>query len=374
MKAVQQNIRRIENDTEDGGITGTTLETMSTSAGAVSVLTQAQNATRIYTNYFGKIPYNRVAMTQQPAGFFGQAWATLVFMPYTAFLADTERVQLFGIRGGTDGFWNEVAPHEVAHQWWGHSVGWTSYHDQWMSEGFSEFSASLYIQMVEKDINKFIAFWENQRKLITEASPATKGRKPFTVGPVTQGYRLNNAKTGSIARAMIYPKGAYILHMIRMMMYDARGGTGDERFKKMMQDFIQSHYNKDVSTNDFKLAVEKHMTAEMNVDKNGKMDWFFDEYVYGTEMPSYKFTYQITDAPGGKATLTGKITQSNVSDKFVMRVPLYADYGKGWSYVGAATVAGSSTLDLTNIPLPGKPKKVAIAALKDILAENIDDK
>ena len=25
-------------------------------------------------------------------------------------------------------------------------VGWDSYHDQWMSEGFAEFSTSLYVQ------------------------------------------------------------------------------------------------------------------------------------------------------------------------------------------------------------------------------------
>ena len=78
-------------------------------------------------------------MTQQPAGNFGQAWGTLIFMPYIAFINGTQRVQLLGIRGGTNVFWREVAAHEVAHQWWGHIVGWKSYRDQWMSEGFSEF-------------------------------------------------------------------------------------------------------------------------------------------------------------------------------------------------------------------------------------------
>ncbi|MFH4077650.1 M1 family aminopeptidase, partial [Acinetobacter baumannii] len=82
---------------------------------------------------------------------------------------------------------------ELAHQWWGHIIGWTSYHDQWMSEGFAEFSASLYVQYVRRDLDKFIDFWEEQRRMITEEWPQTKGRRPYTVGPVTQGYRLNNA-------------------------------------------------------------------------------------------------------------------------------------------------------------------------------------
>jgi len=275
IRGLQQQIEQAQSA---GAVIPVTLGSLNTASMSDTVLNQAQNATRIYKVFYGKLPYKRVAMTQQPAGFFGQAWPTLVFMPYTAFFDDTYRVQLFGIHCGTDGFWTEVAPHEVAHQWFGHVVGWTSYHDQWMSEGFAEFSTSLYVQYIKKDTAKFIEFWEDRRKQIIEATPATKGRKPYTVGPVTQGYRLNSAKTGSIARFMIYPKGAFILHMIRMMMYDNRG-TGDTRFQKMMQDFLAAHYNRDISTEDFKKAVEAHIIPAMDVDKNGKLDWFFDEWV-----------------------------------------------------------------------------------------------
>src|SRR5207237_956170 len=211
---------------------------------------------------------------------FGQAWPTLVFMPYTAFIDTTQRVQLMGIRGGTDTFWRYVAPHEIAHQWWGHTVGWSSYRDQWMSEGFAEFSASLYVQYIRHRPDKFIDFWEAQRKLITEATPATKGIKPYTIGPVTQGFRLSNAKTQAAYQFLVYPKGAYILHMLRMMMYDQRAQNGDAKFQAMMQDFVKTHFNQDVSTEDLKQMVEKHMTPGMNLAGDGRMDWFFNEYVY----------------------------------------------------------------------------------------------
>ena len=364
--------RQIEQAESQGAVTGTTLGALNTAGMADTVLVQAENATRIYYAFFGELPYKRVAMTQQPAGFFGQAWPTLVFMPYTAFFDDTSRVQLFGIRGGTDGFWKEVGAHEVAHQWWGHMVGWTSYHDQWMSEGFAEFSTSLYIYYIKKDISKFIEFWENQRRQIIEATPASRGRKPFTVGPVTQGYRLNNSKTGSIARVMIYPKGAFILHMIRMMMYDRKGG-GDARFQAMMKDFLASHPNQDISTEDFKHAVEKHILPSMDIDKNGKMDWFFDEYVYGTDMPSYKLTYSLTPSADGKTMLNGKLEQSGVSKDFAMIVPLYVDFGKGWTYMGSTRMIGNTALDLKDIALPAEPKRVAVAALDDVLSEKIEN-
>ena len=344
----------------------TTLGSISTTKMADMILGDTQNSTRIFNSFFGKLAYTRVAMSQQPAGNFGQAWPTLIFMPYTAYMDSTQRVQLMGIRGGTDTFWKYVAPHEVAHQWWGHMVGWDSYRDQWMSEGFAEFSASLYVQATRGN-DKFLEFWEDLRKRIVEPSPMTRDRRPYTVGPVTQGYRLNSAKTGAVFQSLAYPKGAYILHMIRMMMYDARQG-GDARFQTMMKDFIQTNFNQDVSTADFQKIVEKHMTKEMDIDKNGRMNWFFDEWVYGTDVPAYKFEYQIAS----DGSLTAKVTQSGVSDKFVMLVPVYLDFGKGWTKLGTVVLAGNSSVDLNGIKLPSKPKRAGICAMSDVLATSIE--
>jgi Carboxypeptidase regulatory-like domain/Peptidase family M1 domain len=349
-----------------------TIGSISTGGMASTILNDTQNALRIYNAYFGKIAYSRLAMSQQPAGNFGQAWPTLIYMPFTAFMDSTQLTQLGGIETGTDTFFKYVGPHEVAHQWWGHMVGWTSYHDQWMSEGFAEFSASLYVQLVRKDIAKFIQFWEDQRKLIIEATPFTKGLKPYTVGPITQGYRLNTNKTGNVARVMIYPKGAYVLHMLRMMMFDPRAG-GDAKFREMMTDFIKTHYNTDVSTEDLKRIVEKHMTPVMDIDKNKRMDWFFNQWVYGTEIPAYRLDYSIAGTGGGKAVVNAKITQSGVSKDFAMLVPIYADYGKGWTRLGSAMINGNTSVDLNNLQLPDVPKRLAIAALNDVLATSIEN-
>jgi carboxypeptidase family protein/peptidase M1-like protein len=362
LRRVQQDIERLESQ---GVKTETTLGSISTTGMADSALADAQNSMRVYNVFFGKLPYSRIAMTQQPAGFFGQAWPTLVYMPYLAFIDTTQRAQLLGTRGGTNTFWRYVAPHEIAHQWWGHIIGWDSYHDQWMSEGFAEFSASLYVQAVRGN-DKFIDFWEDQRQRIITARPATKDRKPYTVGPVTQGYRLNSGKTGAIAQFLIYPKGAYILHMLRMMMYKGQGG--DAKFQAMMKDFVQTHFNQDVSTEDFKRIVEKHMTKEMDVDKNGKMDWFFNEWVYGTEVPAYKFQYNVSQ----DGSMSAKLTQSGVSDDFVMLVPIYIDMGKGWAKIGSAQVAGNTSVDI-NLKLPSVPKRVATCAMNDVLATSIEN-
>jgi hypothetical protein len=152
-----------------------------------------------------------------------------------------------------------------------------------------------------------------------------------------------------------------------MMMFEQPGG--DAQFQAMMKDFVQTYFNKDVSTEDFKRIIEKHMTGQMDVDKNGRMDWFFNEWVYGTEMPAYRFDYQI----GSDGSLSGRITQSGVSNKFVMLVPVYVDFGQGWVKLGTAVLAGNTSVDLSNIKLSMTPKRAAICAMNDVLASGIQN-
>ncbi len=360
LKQMQGLIERVEG----AGITGTTLRVISTSAMADSALANAQNSVRLYNAFFGKLPYTRIALSQQPRLGSGQAWPTLIYMPYAAFIGPTQRWQMFGIQGATHTFWTNVLPHEVAHQWWGHVIGWDSYRDQWMSEGFAQFSTSLYVQYTRGN-DKFIDFWENERRRITLGSPQTIGLKPYTVGPMTQGFRLNNAKTGAVFHNLAYPKGAYVLHMIRMMMWDHK--TGDLRFQTMMKDLVQTHFNQGISTEDLKLVIEKHMTREMDVDKNKTMNWFFDSWIYGTDVPAYKLQYQITS----DGTFSGKLTQSGVSDKFVMVVPIYLDFGKGWTRFGGVTLEGNKSFEIPPMKLKGL-KRATLCALKDVLVTGIE--
>ena len=108
----------------------------------------------------------------------------------------------------------------------------------------------------------------------------------------------------------------------------------------------------------------------MDLEKNGRMDWFFNQWVYGSEVPAYGLDYSF-GSDAGKPTMTARITQSGVSDNFRMLVPIYADFGKGWTRLGTAALKGNSSVDLTNIPLPQQPKRLTICALDDVLYTNI---
>ncbi len=79
--------------------------------------------------------------------------------------------------------------------------------------------------------------------------------------------------------------------------------------------------------------------------------------------------YQTT--PDGM--FSAKLTQSGVSDDFVMIVPIYLDFGKGWVRLGTARMIGNTTLDVKDIKLPSAPKSAALCAMNDVLAVSIQN-
>jgi hypothetical protein len=328
-------------------------------------LSQAQVAARLYTSYFGDLPFARVAVTQQFACNYGQSWPMLVYLPICGFLDSTQQ-HFMGLHP-EDMYWKVVTAHEVAHQWWGQTVGFRSYRDQWMSEGFADTSASIFLQATRPKPDDFREFWKQQRKLIIEKN--AQGFRPIDVGPVTMGFRLSTDRTGwGVYQNLVYPKGAYILHMIRMMMWSPKDGDG--RFVATMHDFLKSNWLKAATTEDFKAAVERHMSQAMDLDGNHRMDWFFRQYVYGTDLPSYHFEAQTTQN-GDATSLHYKLVQSGVPAEFRMTVPIYLELTDGKVvHLGSVAIKGSDTVEQTlNLPkLPAPVKRALINYYYDVLA------
>jgi len=343
------------------------LGTMSTTSLNKKALAEGELAEQLYSDYFGPSLFTHLELTQQTACNFGQSWPGLVWIPICYYFDATVRHQL-GMDWGDRGYWKVVTPHEVAHQWWGHTVGFSSGRDQWMSEGFADMSASLYLSMIEKDPKKFLTFWNDERELLLERN--AQGYRAIDVGPVTMGYRASSSRTGGgITRRLIYPKGAYILHMIRMMMFDRQ--TGDKPFKEAMQDFVNTYRGKAATTEDFKAIIERHMTPDMDAEGNHKMDWFFNEYVYGTQLPTYKLDHSFETGADGTIIMNLNVAQSGVDDKFRMVVPVYLELDDGKVvFLGRMRAVGNSSSP-AKVPLRGlknKPRRALINYSDDVLA------
>jgi hypothetical protein len=165
---------------------------------------------------------------------------------------------------------------------------------------------------------------------------------------------------------VVYSKGGYVLEMLRSLMWDPQ--TNDKAFIEMMHDYLASGFNLNLSTEDFRNVVNRHMTTVMDLAGDHRMNWFFDEWVYGTEIPRYKLEYSMQTAPGGKTVVTGRLTQSEVSDNFRMKVPIYAELEKKTVRLGLVYVEGNSTSKEFRITTGVKPKRIAANLNYDVLA------
>lgn len=352
-----------------GDLRGMALDSLSPGAMTKYALDQTRAQMQLCTFYFGRAPFDNIYITEQPNFNFGQSWPNLVYLPISAYIDSTQRWMLFGtINANFTGFVQEVTPHEVAHQWFGHSVGWASYHDQWLSEGFAEFAAGLFLQQAvgpkwQKD---YIEFWQRQRTRILDKN--SFGVSPNDAGPLWLGIRLISPRTPQAYQGVTYSKGAFVLSMLRSLMKADPGAPGDpdQAFIDMMHDFMTAHRDKSASTESFKAIAEKHLTKQMDLQQNGRLDWFFREWVMGTQVPRYALKYEVLPAEAAHCKVRVEITQSEVDQNFAMLVPVFADFGNGMVRLGQVAIAGNSTRTVI-FNLDRQPKKVVLNAYKDIL-------
>jgi hypothetical protein len=240
--------------------------------------------------------------------------------------------------------------HEVAHQWWGAGVGYESYRDKWLSEGFAEYSSFMYLQAVAGNQQFLDRLDEIRKEVLAE-------RK--TAGAIALGFRAGNYKEPDHYDVLVYEKGALVLHMLRQLFLNLET-MREDRFANMMQDYYSTYVNKDPSTADFKQIVEKHAGVDMS--------WFFDQWVYGNDIPTYTFRHSvIADSTPGEYRANVHVEQTDVPATFKMYVPLEIDYENGQKqYVRLMVDQPAIEMSLL---LPSKPKKLKLNPLLSVLAD-----
>jgi hypothetical protein len=342
--------------------TGVAIGQLTPSAMVKPIGIETANTIRVFQTYFGPYPYKQLAVTNI-IGDYGQGWPGLLYLSWLTFLDPTQRHEI-GIRDQeqlTDFF----RAHESSHQWWGNLVGWKSYHDQWLSEGFADFSGILYVQF-RQNMKEALSRWRREKELLRNKD--LNGHVIESLGPIWMGQRIASSVTGGGSyQDLIYSKGAYVLQMLRMQLMDSRNPDPDHLFKDLLHDYCKAFENKAASTEDFKAIVEKHMIRGMDLDGNHKMDWFFNQYVYGTGIPQYSFHASVEATPDGKTHVKGEITRSGVPDTWKDAVPLYAHMGEKVVRLGLLGVTHSN--EPIDAILPGKIDRITINYYEDMLAD-----
>jgi hypothetical protein len=115
-------------------------------------------------------------------------------------------------------------------------------------------------------------------------------------------------------------------------------------------------------------------TYQMDVDGSHNMGWFTREWIYGTDLPRYRLEYSLKTMPDGKVRFTGKLSQSDVSPEFVMRMPIYFDFDGRLFRAGSSVLKGNMTTPEIAVDLPKRPKRVLLSANHDVLAAEAEVK
>jgi hypothetical protein len=323
------------------------------------ILAELNNSVRYFTAMFGDYPYPAFSAAFHPFR-FGQGFPSLLMIPAT----DRANKRTY-----------QFIAHETAHQWWGGIVAWRSYRDQWLSEGFAQYSGILYTGMRQNVDAKNDLLGELRSSLrdVPETESGVGKGRLVDVGPIILGHRLATRKTYGAYEALIYNKGALVLRMLHFMLSNPGTGEG-QPFFDMMTDFVNRYRNQAASTDDFRLVANEHfartpIAKQYNIPD---LNWLFREMVYQTALPSYEMQYHITDEPEGKVLISGTITQSNAPADWLMILPVKFEFGNNQRATGTLLANGPATP--FKIRLPMRPRKVELDPDHWIIADKISTK
>ncbi|HEY0556494.1 MAG TPA: hypothetical protein VGG20_19725 [Thermoanaerobaculia bacterium] len=146
----------------------------------------------------------------------------------------------------------------------------------------------------------------------------------------------------------------------------------DANFIALMKDFATTYSGKAATTADFQKVVERHMVPSLNANRDGKMDWFFDQWVYGTEIPRYVSDLKAEKTEGDEYRIHGQVSQQGVPNTFRALVPIQVELGKNDVIrIGAVGMTGEATVPIdVKLKLPKAPKRVLVNANGEVLARD----
>ncbi|MEW6320124.1 MAG: M1 family aminopeptidase [Acidobacteriota bacterium] len=218
--------------------------------------------------------------------------------------------------------------HEIAHQWWGQAVGWKNYHEQWLSEGFAQYFAALYARE-RRGESAFRDMLRQFRRTATDFAGQ---------GPVYLGYRLGHIKSESrVFRALVYNKGAAVLHMLRRLV-------GDDAFFRGIRRFYAENRFRKAGTDDLQRAME--------AESHRPLERFFQRWIYEDTLPRVRYQAGVE----GQEVV---VRFEQIGDVFDVPVTVSLNYG---DRVAEEVVVLSDAVVESRLPLAGPLRGIEINA------------
>ena len=280
---------------------------------------------RLYASIIGDVPYDTITIAmvedELPGGHAPGYFAMINNPP--PITAHNWRNDPAAFSGFPEFF----MAHELAHQWFGQAVGWKNYHEQWLSEGFAQYFAALFARE-RRGEEAFRDILRQFRRWAIDDSDQ---------GPVYLGYRLGHIKGESrVFRALVYNKGAAVLHMLRRLI-------GDEHFFRGLRKYYADNRFKKAGTDDLRKAME--------AESGRNLERFFERWIYDSSIPRLRFS----STQEGQELLVRFEQAAEIFDVPVTVTVTYAD-GKTSEHLVTLTEAVTEQ----RIPLTGAFRSVEV--------------
>lgn len=234
--------------------------------------TPTKQVLEYYTKYVGPFAYEKLANIQTPSVNGGMETSSAIF--YGEDLVNGKRDERI----------RNIVIHEIAHQWFGNAVTESTWDDAWLSEGFATYFTLLFIEHAygEEEFQKDL---QKAKKTVMDMS--AKWPNYSIVADRT-------AEMEPVTNNLTYQKGAWILHMLRVLM-------GDAAFQKGIQSYYRKYYHANATTDQFRMEMEK---------ASGKnLEPFFKQWLYQPTNPVVQADWQY-DANQKKLRVVLSQTQS----------------------------------------------------------------
>ncbi len=209
------------------------------------------------------------------------------------------------IQGSLRPGWFSTSVHEFSHMWFGDMITCLDWHHGWLNEGFATYSEALWLE----HSSGTAAF----REEMDNYSNAIGG------GSL---YLQDISDPMNIFISIIYFKGAWVLHMLRHVL-------GEETFFDCIYqyatdpDLMYGH----AVTEDFQDVCESVSGLDLN--------YFFQQWVYGTNHPRYNISSHSRHQPGVPGShyeTYVHLEQFQTSDPQIFSMPLDFRFWYGPGY------------------------------------------
>jgi aminopeptidase N len=154
--------------------------------------------------------------------------------------------------------------HELAHQWFGDLVTCKDWGHIWLNESFATYYETLYNEHKNGRDNMLYELYGRARQItgITNDSNAIV-RRNFDNSHEMFGY-------------LSYPKGGWVLHMLRCQL-------GPDLYRRCIKTYLERHQYGSVVTDNLRSVIEE-LTGR-------SFDQFFDQWLYHGRQPQLDATY-----------------------------------------------------------------------------------